>query len=246
MPATPHDYDITFWIGVGDALQTVRMEQYPNRDLAVIAGADALFEWAANDVDKPLPQAAIDFWRSTKTNLGLTFSDVQTELESRWGIQFSAKQADDNPAPPPPPSPAKRNDRHRMPVDARHAVDGDADITSVLKAHLAYKVGRARALSAEIAEKQKLLDRAESDITRMEMMLAATLTLDHKKGRNGQSGTGHTRKRRAPNGALGGAAKVRTRRKRSAGGDEISQTSPELTGGDDCVGGGDGVVIVGE
>ena len=100
MPQVPHDYEINFWVGVGDVLHAVRMEQFPNRDIAVVAGANALFEWAKTDPDKSLPAAALEYWEQHRQNPALTFNDVQTDLANQWGIQFSAKQVDNEPPRP--------------------------------------------------------------------------------------------------------------------------------------------------
>src|SRR5262249_34684877 len=154
---------INFWAGVGDVLHTVRMEQFPNRDLAVIAGANALFEWAKLDPDRQVPAAALEYWDNNRNNPGLTFQDVQMDLESRWGIQFGAKQIDGN---EPPHAPPPRRVKETEPRYGRTMEDNgqeDVDIVVILKRRHADQTARVRAIDAEIAAKEKLREKVAYD-----------------------------------------------------------------------------------
>lgn len=193
MPQVPHDYEINFWIGTGETLHAVRMEQFPNRELAIVAGVNALFEWAKADPDKSIPQAALDYWENHRQNPSLTFQDVQSELEGKWGIQFGAKQID-IPTPAPARKPVdpkaetrvgqgnRRLDRDMVPAD-------DIDIVTLLKQRYASQCSRVKAIDAEIAESRKLRAEVEHDIARLESMLTAVATIDPpKENTNGHRG----------------------------------------------------------
>ena len=181
-----HDYDINFWIGIGDVLHTVRMEQYPNRDVAVVAGVDELMTWASGQPDFPVD--AVNFWFGSKANTSLTFQDVQSELESRWGIQFGAKQVD-NAAPPPPPKPqTEKLSKQTKPANLDITDTDDLDITALLKQRATTLTERHKRLAAEVAAKQRLLDETERAIDNIHvMLLAAASAKENGYGRKGRS-----------------------------------------------------------
>lgn len=175
-----HDYDINFWIGIGDVLHTVRMERYPNRDVAVVAGVDQLMSWAQAEPD--FPQDAVGFWFTSKNNTSLTFQDVQAELESRWGIQFGAKQVDN--APPPPTKPkTEKLSKQTKPANLDITDTEDLDITALLKQRATTLGERYRRLAAEVTAKQRLLDETERAIDNIHVMLLAAASKENGNGR---------------------------------------------------------------
>ena len=175
-----HDYDINFWIGIGDVLHTVRMEQYPNRDVAVVAGVDELMTWASGQPDFPVD--AVNFWFGSKANTSLTFQDVQSELESRWGIQFGAKQVDNAAPLPPPKSQAEKLPKQAKPANLDITDTDDLDITALLKQRATTLTERYKRLTAEVAAKQRLLDETERAIDNIHVMLLAAASTKETNG----------------------------------------------------------------
>jgi hypothetical protein len=220
MPQIPHDYDLNFWIGVGDKFHTVRVESMPNRDLAIVAGLNAFFEWMKTAEECPLPRAALQYWEDHRQNPMMTFQDVQADLERQWGFQFDARQVEkdaprgsDDRGKPKSDSGSPRSPR----VQENDKGDDDLDIVTILKRRHAEQVARLKAIGAEIAAKEKLQERVEHDITRLELMLGSIVNLEPPKEiSNGHKG--RSKRTRAVSGK--NPRKIQQARDRGTGCDE--------------------------
>src|SRR5215831_18398830 len=64
-----------------------------NPELAKVVGIEMCLKWADED-GSPIPRAALEYFQAARRSGGLMVWEVLTELEKRWGITSTIKNAE--------------------------------------------------------------------------------------------------------------------------------------------------------
>lgn len=142
------------------------------RALAIPLGIDDLIKWSKDALCadfKPLPGKAIEYWEEARRSGNLQFYEIQSMLDSTWGISFGITEVSTQmPASKPEP---RRNGRPA--AFANGVLPELPDLHSMLQNHLRLLQGRQETLASELSRKQMEFERIGSEVLQIEQMLLA-------------------------------------------------------------------------
>ncbi len=149
------------------------------RALAIPLGIRECLAWAAEETRDgfvPVPLKAIEYWDESSRNGGLQFYEIQSTLDTNWGVSFTIKEkAGEQPAP------AHRNGRAASPPSPSSAGSGELpDLRTMLTQRLTLLTEREKTITAQLDRLNEDHQQTRDDIRQTSDLL---LTLGAAKKR---------------------------------------------------------------
>lgn len=163
---------------------TVPVEDISNRNLAIVTGINEVMRLSAETdaKERPIPQAAIDYWVQCRSAGNKQLYEIQSELE-QWGLSFIVKEQA-GPAKD-APSPASKPSRPKASQPAEKGSSSLPDLHQMLTERLSLLQAQEKDLVKRIQQTQDEYDNVRDDIRQTSEMLLIYGKTAKRKKKNG-------------------------------------------------------------
>lgn len=131
--------------------RSVTVENVARQEVAKIMGIEQCLLWGRDD--GLVPAAALDYWRSAKSNGNVQVYEVLSALEANWALTFHVrpKGDDEQPAPQAQPRAPAQNGKPAVAQPVSSPQYNLNDLVSMFRARYDFLMAEQKRISTELA-----------------------------------------------------------------------------------------------